>query len=719
MTHDISDSAAAHSHMTGSQAFCCTLVNLSPDAILAHANGRIILANQAAARLFGVEGPEDLVGRDPKELTHPDYAATHRERLRRLMAGETIAPMETQILQPDGSVRDLEIRSVRVEFQGKPTALVVGRDITQRKAAERELQEAHAALELRVRTRTAELATVNAALEGEIIERIQAEAQLRESETRYRALVEASPDAILVTDIGGTICMANARAAELLRYPRVDELLGLALPEMIHPEEVNRAQDDLVRVLRNGIVAVLEYELTRRDGSTFPAEVSTAALSADNDTPPGFVGILILRDLTQRKRRETALQRHNAELRALTAIAMQARQDPELEALATTALNEVDALLAPAYAWIQLTPPDQAAPTLMLQTAVRAGPDVKAQRDTIASTALAHGAAVGADTDTGALRPLPLETGNTNARYAALGLPIRVQERDVGIFGAIASIARPAVDYQLTGQDLTFLKAVAHQIGLAAESALLARAAAEVTLLRQVDQLRSELIANFSHDLKSPLGVIKFSSTTLARDDVMFDRPTQIELLTDIETQADRLNHTVERILQLGQLEHGALQLSPAPTELGPLIAGVLASMQRGMPHHRLRQTIDPPDLTAHIDVRRIEEVLSNLVDNAIKYTPTGGEILVKGVARPDYVLISVRDPGIGIAETDLAHIFERFYRAESELKPHVAGVGLGLAVCRGIVEAHGGAIWAESQPGAGTTIFFTLPRRPPTRLRS
>jgi len=225
-----------------------------------------------------------------------------------------------------------------------------------------------------------------------------------------------------------------------------------------------------------------------------------------------------------------------------------------------------------------------------------------------------------------------------------------------------------------------------------------------------VDELRSDLIANFSHELKSPLGVIKFSSTTLMRDDVDFGRDMQIELLSDIVNQTDHLSHIVAQILELGELGSSSLQLRLEPTGLSELCERVTRSVRRRSPRHEIGLDFDPPEIVINADAQRIGEVVSNLLDNAIRYSPCGGHVRIRGRILDGHALITVTDEGIGITEEDLRHVFERFYRGHNEVSATTSGTGLGLSVCRAIVEAHAGKIWVDSECGEGTTVSFTLP---------
>jgi two-component system sensor histidine kinase KdpD len=257
------------------------------------------------------------------------------------------------------------------------------------------------------------------------------------------------------------------------------------------------------------------------------------------------------------------------------------------------------------------------------------------------------------------------------------------------------------------------LTTIGRQIGIAVENARLAQQAAEVKILREVDRLRSELIANVSHELRTPLGLIKISSSSLLMEDADFDRATQLKFLRSISEETAKLELIVEHLLDLGRIESGRLRLDRQPADLGLLIGNTIKSMEALSTRHRLVSDLPAGSLVASVDAKRVEQVLRNLLDNAIKYSPEGGTVAVQAYPGNAQILVAVSDEGIGIPAEEWDRIFERFHRVENEVTRRMRGAGLGLAVCRGIIEAHGGRIWAESQPGAGSTFCFTLPLRP------
>jgi two-component system sensor histidine kinase KdpD len=266
---------------------------------------------------------------------------------------------------------------------------------------------------------------------------------------------------------------------------------------------------------------------------------------------------------------------------------------------------------------------------------------------------------------------------------------------------------------ELSHHERQTLAAIGHQIGVAIENVRLAEQTVEIEILRELDRLRSELIANVSHELRTPLGLIMLFCTTLLQQEVDLDRETQREFLNDIKEEADRLEKIVNNLLDLSRMQNGRLYLDRQPTDIARLVRATLASVRPQLTAHRLVYDFPPQPLVTAADSKRVEQILRNLVSNAIKYSPAGGEITIRGSSTENEILIQVSDQGVGIPPQDLTRVFERFYRVANETTQQVDGVGLGLAVCWGIVEAHGGRIWVESTPGIGSTFNFTLPAGP------
>jgi len=258
--------------------------------------------------------------------------------------------------------------------------------------------------------------------------------------------------------------------------------------------------------------------------------------------------------------------------------------------------------------------------------------------------------------------------------------------------------------------DLPFLQAISEIIAQFVESAHLACERQTALALDEGRRLKTELISNLAHEMRTPLTSVKGYSTALLMDEVSFSPETQREFLQFIDEGCDVLQGLIEDLLESSNIDAGLMRLEPQPVRVPPLVQSVVGELAHHSSEHRflLDFTDDFPIVDADPD--RLAQVLRNLLDNAIKYSPEGGLIVVRGEVRKDEILVSVADQGVGLTPEHLNRLFEKFFRAKSSFGRHVVGSGLGLPISRTIVESHGGRIWAESQMGEGTTLYFTLP---------
>ena len=232
----------------------------------------------------------------------------------------------------------------------------------------------------------------------------------------------------------------------------------------------------------------------------------------------------------------------------------------------------------------------------------------------------------------------------------------------------------------------------------------------DVSELRRAERQRRELTANVSHELRTPLTSIKgFAETLLAG--AMADADTCRRFLTIIDGEATRLMKLVGDLMDLARLESRAVSMEPAALRLDALISEALSQMRpQAERHHVALRVGGAAPVTALADRDRILQVLTNLVDNAIKFTPEGGVVEISLAASAAEAVVAISDTGRGIPADDLPRVFDRFYRVERSRSREAGGTGLGLAIARHIVEAHGGRISAASQVNAGSTFTFTLP---------
>jgi signal transduction histidine kinase len=220
----------------------------------------------------------------------------------------------------------------------------------------------------------------------------------------------------------------------------------------------------------------------------------------------------------------------------------------------------------------------------------------------------------------------------------------------------------------------------------------------------------TDLISTLAHEMRTPLTSIKGYSTALLMEDVTFSPETQREFLQFIDAECDVLETLIHDFLESSIIDAGMLRLEVQPVKLPPLLKSVVDDIARRTQVHRFVVDFSKRFPILDADPDRIAQVLRNLLDNAVKYSPEGGLIVVRGELRAEEVVISVADQGVGLTPEHLNRLFEKYFRVRSGPARHVAGTGLGLRIARAIVEGHGGRIWAESQLGVGTTFYFTLP---------
>jgi two-component system phosphate regulon sensor histidine kinase PhoR len=231
----------------------------------------------------------------------------------------------------------------------------------------------------------------------------------------------------------------------------------------------------------------------------------------------------------------------------------------------------------------------------------------------------------------------------------------------------------------------------------------------DLTQVRRLETVRRDFISNVSHELRTPLAALKALVDTL-RDGAMDDPPAAGRFLGRIESEVDAMAQIVQELLELSRIESGRVPLRLIPAAVADVLLPPVERLQPQAERAGLAVVVDlpaglPPVLA---DVERVQQVVANLVHNAVKFTPPGGQVTLSAEPVGEEMVISVRDTGVGIPADDLPRIFERFYKADRAR--YGGGTGLGLSIARHIVQAHGGRIWAESAEGRGSSFYFSLP---------
>ncbi|MGB4782004.1 ATP-binding protein, partial [Candidatus Methylomirabilis sp.] len=285
----------------------------------------------------------------------------------------------------------------------------------------------------------------------------------------------------------------------------------------------------------------------------------------------------------------------------------------------------------------------------------------------------------------------------------ALYLPLIASQGTLGVLGLQPTAPR-ALDAH---EQLHQLETFANQTALALERTQLAEAAQEAQIRAETERLRSSLLSSVSHDLRTPLATITGAASSLLEGDKILDDQTQKDLLESLFEEAERLNRLVNNLLEMTRMESGTLQVRKEWHVLEEIVGAALGRLVKLLCDRPVTTSLPANLPLVPIDDVLLEQVLINLLDNAVKHTPDGGLLEITAWAHDGAVTVEVADRGSGLKSGDEERVFEKFYRGPGLTS---RGAGLGLAICRGIVEAHGGHIWAENRPGGGVAFRFTIP---------
>jgi two-component system sensor histidine kinase KdpD len=274
-------------------------------------------------------------------------------------------------------------------------------------------------------------------------------------------------------------------------------------------------------------------------------------------------------------------------------------------------------------------------------------------------------------------------------------VPVRLGGQALGNLGLTGGLPSDAV-----------LNAVAYLVAIGIERARTLEEASRAEAARQSEVLKSALLDALAHDFKTPLTSIKAAVTSLLGQP---RADAEHELMTIINEEADRLNHLVAEVLEMVRIEAGKLHLEKRPQDVSEIVGAALAELKPVLHDRPVEVRMQDALPAADVDFDFVQQVLKQLLDNALKYSPSGSPLTISARAGEGRIVVSVADRGSGIAEEEQIRVFDKFFRAR-EHRFRVPGTGMGLAIAKGIVEAHGGKIWVTSEPGQGSVFSFSLP---------
>jgi PAS domain S-box-containing protein len=546
----------------------------------------------------------------------------------------------------------------------------------------------------------------------------------------FRLLVDSALEyAIFLLDPTGHVRTWNPGAQRIKGYT-ADEIIGKHFSLFYLPQEIRRGKPAYaMRVALEEGSWEEENWRVRKDGSRFWASVVLTALFDAAGQHVGFAKVT--RDLTERKQAEeerarlfelerkarTAAETALEQLRAIQNVTEAALAHLDLDELLTTLLDRIsDALIVDTVVILLLHEAEQVLiprAAKGLEAEVAAGlrlplgrgfaGRIAAERRPIVLDDVAH-----ADVLHPVLRAKQIKS--------LLGAPLVVEGRVLGVVHVGTLYQR-----RFTDADIAVLQIVADRVALAISHAQLYEAAriarTEAAQASLAVRLRDEFLAAASHDLKNPLAAIKGLTQLLqrrARRARTAEGRGFADGLERIDATITRMTRLIDSLLDMTRAQLGQpLPLDRRPLDLVALARQVVAEQQHSTERHQLRLDVAVPELVGVWDAARLERLLENLVNNAVKYSPEGGDVTL--TVRPEaeagepWAVLVVQDRGIGIPAEDLPHIFERFQRGRN-VEGHIAGTGIGLAAVHQLVEQHGGRVTVDSQEGRGTTFTVRLP---------
>jgi len=626
-------------------------------ALVTHSSGELLRVNQRYCEITGYPESE-LVGRRVQDITHPDDREHNIEYLQQLMSGKTSTyATEKRYIRNDGNCRWVYISISRVcDSENKPNyALAVVEDISDRKATE---------------------------------------ADLRDSEAKFRAFLESASEAIIVTNAQGEIIVFNAKAEELFGYNRTEVFgrkIEYLMPPRYHSIHTDHRADYLTHPSKRSMGKSQDLYAKRQDGTEFPIEVGLSTIQTKHGT---FV-IAFLTDITERQQAEHEIKRLNQKL------------ESQIRETETRYAQIVE--LAEEGIWVtdvqgNTTYTNQAMARMLGYTEVEILGHAIADFLTPGDNRFTPASSIPLNPSQVHRQEVELRTKTGNNIWAYMSTSPVLDDQGNLLWSC-------ALVY-----DITERKQAEKQLRESNERISLANAE-----LARATRLKDEFLASMSHELRTPLNAILGLAEALQEEVYGSLTPKQRKSLATIEQSGKHLLELINDILDLSKIESGKMSLSVSLVSVDSLCESSLTfiKQQAQQKNIRLDYHIAPGLSEIEVDERRIRQVLVNLLSNAVKFTPDGGKVSLQVTTDPDgeQLQLSVTDTGIGIAPENLDKLFKPFVQLDSSLSRRYAGTGLGLALVRRIVELQGGSIALESEVGKGSCFTVMLPWKHPSRI--
>ena len=560
----------------------------------------------------------------------------------------------------------------------------------------------------------------------DVTERKQAELDLSHTEARLSQFMQSNVVGIMFSDNDGYVSQANDALLDMLGYNREDLYARRIKGYDITPPEYHALDsENFQQIQQTGYGPPYEKEFFRKDGSRVPVLIGYTLVGETRRE-----GVFFVLDLTQPKKIERRQQ-----FLAQAGSVLSASLDME------ATLQSLSQLIVPAFAdWSRIDLVDEEsgqirsyglAHTDPLKVAQARALDERYPVDPQALYGVAQVIRSGQsefwpsisqqDVEANTTEPDMIEMLQTVQFKSALVVPLTARDHTLGALTLITTANES--NHQYDEDDLVFAQELGRRAGLAVDNARLYRQTQQALETQQeLDYLKDLFMSVASHELRTPLTAIKGYGQLLQRSmgraignekttAWQTEQPKMVRSLDTILYQTERMADLVNQLLDFSRIQNRQLILQISEGEnLSDLLRQVVEQHRLNLGENRLKLELSAEDLLLRFDKARVEQVLDNLINNAFKYSPPDSAVTLEVERRADEVVVAVQDQGVGISPGDQAHIFERFFRARTKETARVDGLGLGLYVSYEIISQHGGRMWLESQPGQGSTFYFSLP---------